>query len=331
MESVVILERDNNGDVLVSWRYPNLDVLDEKVISSRSGLEAGVPEQSSFSFSRFRSRYFYSWVIVPGTGRVKAFCVTVVASELFPEKYGALSRLFAKQIQQNPSPTGVLQSFLSALTLGKASAGGVEWEGASFNIKASYLAGSLPQLVQDVGADGAAVLYAAMLTRKRVAVLSSSLAPLLRFVRTCPQLVWHRQCWDVLHPLVGEGPEELQQLRDAGVFVAGFLGAALPAGAPHDVLVRLDERRVSSADDSLQCASFLKDAAAFFAAGAAAEAEAGEQQLLKDLLARTRALVGKIQALAGGAKLSAEALARVELPPHMDRLLLNSASAEGLA
>jgi hypothetical protein len=132
----------------------------------------------------------------------------------------------------------------------------------------------------------------------------------------------------VLHPLVGEGPEELQQLRDAGVFVAGFLGAALPAGAPHDVLVRLDERRVSSADDSLQCASFLKDAAAFFAAGAAAEAEAGEQQLLKDLLARTRALVGKIQALAGGAKLSAEALARVELPPHMDRLLLNIASAE---
>jgi hypothetical protein len=138
--------------------------------------------------------------------------------------------------------------------------------------------------------------------------------------------VWHRQCWDVLYPLVTDGPEELQQLP--GVFVAGFLDQ-VPAGAPYDVLANLDERRVTSSDDSLQCASFLKDAAAFFAAGA----EADDQELLKNLVARTKTLVGKIRALAGedGAKLTAEKLAQIELPAHMDRLLLNIASAEGMA
>ncbi len=225
---MIILERDNHGDVLVAWRYPNVDPLDEKVICSRSFLESGVPSQSSFSFSRFRSRYFYSWVIVPGAGpRVTAFCVTLVATDLWPEKHGALCRLFAKQLQQNPSPTAVLQSFLSALTLGKASAAGVEWEAASFNIKASFLAGSLPQMVRDLGSDGSALLYAAMLTRKRVAVVSSSLVPLLRLVRTSPQLVWHRQCWDVLHPLVADGEEELkvetEKKKSTGCFFQGLL------------------------------------------------------------------------------------------------------------
>ncbi len=101
----------------------------------------------------------------------------------------------------------------------------------------------------------------------------------------------------------------------------------MPASVSYDVLVNLEDRRVTTSDDSLQCASFLKDAAAFFAAGSEAE----DQQLLKDLMARTKGLVGKIQALAGNSKLTSEALAQVELPPHMDRLLLNIAQSEGLA
>ncbi len=175
---MLIVERDDNGDVLVSWRYPNVDPADERVVIARSGLEAGTPDSSSFFFSKSRSRFLYSWVIVPGAGRVKAFCVTLVASELWPEKYGSLCRLFAKQLAVSPVPTAVLQAFLSALTRGTASAGieGVpDWDGAQFNIKASYLAGSIPQLVRDVGAEGAALLYAAMLMKKRVAIYSPNL------------------------------------------------------------------------------------------------------------------------------------------------------------
>jgi hypothetical protein len=146
-------------------------------------------------------------------------------------------------------------------------------------------------------------------------------------VRTCPQLVWHRQCWDVLQPLVSsDSAEELAQLR-AGVFVAGFLKTPPPADL-YDVLVDLEARRVSTSDDALQkCTSFLRDATAFF--GGIQESE--EQEALKSLMARTRTLVSKIQTLSGGAKLTAEMLTQIELPPHMDRLLLNIASAEGLA
>jgi hypothetical protein len=42
-------------------------------------------------------------------------------------------------------------------------------------VQASYLAGSLSQLVRDVGAEGTALLYAAMLLKKRIAIYSPNL------------------------------------------------------------------------------------------------------------------------------------------------------------
>ncbi len=153
----------------------------------------------------------------------------------------------------------------------------------------------------------------------------------MRTVRTCPQLVWHRQCWDVLHPLVSvDSPAELQDLRDSGVFVAGFARDPRAAADAYDVLADLEARRVAVADsskESFACASFLRDAAAFFAGKEAAE---DDQEVLKELVARTTGLVGKIRGLAAGGRVTMETVAGLQLPPHMDRLLVNVASAEGM-
>jgi hypothetical protein len=153
----------------------------------------------------------------------------------------------------------------------------------------------------------------------------------MRTVRTCPQLAWHRQCWEVMHPLVSvDSPAELQDLRDSGVFVAGFSRDPRAAADVYDVLADLESHRVTvaeSAKESFACASFLRDAAAFFAGKEAAE---DDQEVLKELVGRTTALVGKIRGLAAGGKVSLETVAGLELPPHMDRLLVNVASAEGL-
>ncbi len=153
----------------------------------------------------------------------------------------------------------------------------------------------------------------------------------MRTVRTCPQLVWHRQSWDILHPLVSaDSPAELQELRESGVFVAGFSRDPRGASDVFDVLADLEARRVTVAEgsrESFACQSFLKDAAGFF--GGKEEAE-DEQVVLKELLARTKALVGKIQALGAAEPVTMERLAAMELPPHMDRLLVNVAAAEGI-
>jgi len=146
MESIAILEKDDNGDVLVAWRYPNVDVLDEKVLIARSGLRKDTVKQQ-FSFSKFKSRWFYVWTILTSERpRLEAFAICIVTSEYFPEKYGSLGRLFGK-IYSKPAgtPVHVLQGYLSVLTRGSWAPGGdlPPFDEKDFNIKACYLAGSI--------------------------------------------------------------------------------------------------------------------------------------------------------------------------------------------
>lgn len=45
------------------------------------------------------THWFYIWTIAsPGIEKLEAFAVVLVASDYFPEKYGALSRIFAKVV-----------------------------------------------------------------------------------------------------------------------------------------------------------------------------------------------------------------------------------------
>lgn len=60
--------------------------------------------------------------------------------------------------------------------------------------------------------------------KKRVCVLAEDPSSLLRFIRALPLFVIHRMDWSLLRPLVTFHHEaELEDLRSAGVYVAGFV------------------------------------------------------------------------------------------------------------
>jgi len=80
------------------------------------------------------------------------------------------------------------------------------------------------------------------------------------------QLVIHRNDWSVLRPLVLDAPLQLDDLSQAGIFVAGTLDARLATTKQfvYDVLVSLPEKRVTISLDSttdLKMCGFHKEVA----------------------------------------------------------------------
>jgi hypothetical protein len=67
------------------------------------------------------------------------------------------------------------------------------------------------------------LLWNAMMLKKRVVVVCSKLNLLLRCIRSIPLFVWHRQAWDTMRPFVTLNDSELLDLKNAGVYVAGFV------------------------------------------------------------------------------------------------------------
>ena len=333
MQSFIILERDDNADVLVTFRYPNVSVEDEQVLIARSLLEGEELPDTFFSFSKFRGRWYYSWTIATpqgGTlGRVRAFTVALVCTDYHPESYGSLGRLLGKQYSSGASPVQLMQTFLSALTLGKAEVADFPaWEAAAFNIKACYLGGSLRLLHESAGAEGVGLLYAAMLTKKRVAVSGGSLARMQMAVRTLPLLVWHRQAWDLMRPLVTGSELEMKELREAGVWCAGLAGAAKSMSG-WDVMLDLDQGRVLVSDEARESLAGAGELARGVANAVAAGGE-DDQATLKAVVQRTQTQRDKLAAL-GNPKVTLAALQALEgLPPHLDRFLYSFAQAEGM-
>jgi hypothetical protein len=63
MLAVGVLERDSvTRSPLFAWRYPDIEIADEKVILARSGLERD-DVGTMFTFSKFSTHWFYIWTI----------------------------------------------------------------------------------------------------------------------------------------------------------------------------------------------------------------------------------------------------------------------------
>lgn len=110
-------------------------------------------------------------------------------------------------------------------------------------------------LVNARAAEDTIVIWSALLTKKRVCVTSSNVDRLLAVVRALPLLVFHRQNWNLLRPLVAANDATaLAELKSMAAFVAGFADAAL-AESLADVLVDVDERRVRLFDKATRLTS----------------------------------------------------------------------------
>jgi len=260
--SLSLVEKDLHGDLLSVWNYPNvaspIQQLIEKLVTA-----AG---QSNFSYTKVKSEWIYVLTVPVKSGNVvKAASLGLVCTSFNPEKWQTVLKLLLQQyLDNNGEPVKILEAYLALMTQGKF--GGFDANDPEMvDTKAPLAVGTLKDMWCDFGFD-TIILYNAMLLKKRILVVGDSLANLLSFMRSIPQLVIHRNDWSVLRPLVLENPLQLEDLAQAGIFVAGTLDARLATTKQfaYDVLVSLPEKRVTISVDSttdLKMCSFHKEVA----------------------------------------------------------------------
>jgi hypothetical protein len=123
---------------------------------------------------------------------------------------------------------------------------------------------------------------------------------------------------------------EVEDLQKAGVWVAGFKDDPRALSDSFDVLCDLNIGRVlvnDHAKDAFVMGSYHKDV---LQALTAACAQGDDQNAVKELLSKSKALVAQVQSYSTGGPVTMDTLREKQLPPHMDRFLFLIAQAEGI-
>eukprot|EP01116_Phalansterium_solitarium_P024044 TRINITY_DN8689_c0_g1_i2.p1 TRINITY_DN8689_c0_g1~~TRINITY_DN8689_c0_g1_i2.p1 ORF type:complete len:353 (+),score=114.19 TRINITY_DN8689_c0_g1_i2:893-1951(+) len=336
--SVLILEKDNNGDVLPVWAYPEVSQETQDVFIARSGLEQeAVPLQ--FSFSRFKQEWLYIFIgINSDNARVPAFAIGLVATDFNPEKWAAATRMIAGLYAKTSSPPKVLESFLAIFTRASYNPGAEFPElspfvGGEYEPKASLLASSIKAVVNLFGEE-VILLWHAIVLKKRVVVVSSKLSALLQLIRAFPLFAFHRGNWNFLRPYVTRTEAEEKDLKSTAGYVAGFTDPSIVDDeAFYDVLVDVNNRSISVSSGSqgdFRMTSMHKDFCEFMV-NAAANEDVSETDFIKAITVKTKNLISKLESLKGDDGLiELDTLRNTPMPPNMDRFLISLATAEGM-
>ena len=329
-----------------SWVFPALGDQNVDVLAARAQLAEGVPIGSSpvFAFSRSNDMWFFTLARdrkPPGEAdvvhaAVSRFAIFLGSSVFDPERYEALLRVLLRAFEaEGGSPLALLQRVLSVHTKGSASApGGSDFVASRFDAAAARVACPFTAVLRSVGVEGAATLWGAMLLKARIAVYGPDVRGLLAAVRTLPLFAWHRARWEVLRPLCAlTHPSELDDLKGAGTFVAGFLDGDIAERAElYDVLFDVKSGEVRLSPGAAFVApppAIAKEIAAAlkkgFAAAAGGEGGAGgETRAIADALSdRTVAILARAREGGGG---GGEGADDAEVGAYLARLI----EAEGM-
>lgn len=346
IDSLCVIEKDTNGDVLVSWIYPAIDDEVEQTVKSRSNLnQETIPIQ--FTYSKFKNFwiYIYSQAVEKdppppaNLKRVSVFSLCLLRSVFNPEKYFALSKTLASVYAATGEPAKLLQCHLSVVTRGQFDAGPHgKFVDAEYDNRRAFLASPLKDIVRLFGEE-VILLWIAMLTKKRVIVYAEKLSILLKVIRAIPLLVWHRQNWNILRPYVTLTQPEIADMTAAGVYVAGFTDPVLKSKENlYDIFVDINARSISvagHAKDHFVLGNFHQELASFLVSAAEAE-DVSDQTIIKNLAMKTKDLLTKLEGLRvedqedGKMYITLESLQSRKLPPGSDRFLYNVGAAEGM-
>jgi len=346
IDSLSVIEKDANGDILVSWVFPALDEEVEQTFRSRSNLsQETIPLQ--FTYSKFKNYWIYIFSQVvekdppPPTNlkRISVFSICLLRSVFNPEKFFVLSKLLATLYASTGEPAKLLQCHLSVLTRGQFDAGQLgKFVDSEYDNRRAFLVSSLKDIVRLFGEE-VILLWVAMLTKKRVVVYAEKLGILLKVIRAIPLLVWHRQNWNILRPYVTLTQPEIAEITAAGVYVAGFTDSSLKSKESfYDIFVDINARTISVANhakDQFVLGNFHQELASFLASSAEDE-NVTDQTLIKNLALKTKDILTKLESLKvedpedKKLYITLEALQNRKLPPGMDRFLYNVAGAEGM-
>jgi len=343
LQGIYLLEKDSNGDVMVTWSHLTFEGEYEAIAKSRSLINTTRTQ----SFSKYKDKWLY---IVTQEGpeknpRVQYFSLVLFASEFNPEKYGALSTYMADLYRKTHSPVKILECFLDVMTTlkheGNDETGNKigTFNGTDYNNKDHLLSSPLLDIVKMFEGNSWKI-WSALIMKKRIIVYSDTLPTLLKFVRALPLFVLHRQDWALLRPFVTLDNElELTDLVKTGVYVAGFLAPQIKAREDlYDIfidLTTLDITVAPNADDDFVQTQFHQDFTKLLATALETEG-INDQKLIKAIKTKTGDLITKLNLLkvqnSGDDKpyVSYGSFTNQGIPSNMENFLYAVASAEGM-
>jgi len=263
----------------------------------------------------------------PKNKYVTGFCVVILTTVYHPQKYEAMVKLLAKMYLESQSTMPIMQAYLSIFTSGKVSTTLGDFEDAKFNQR--VFISPVKKIFELFGVEFI-VIWNAVLLRQRIFVYSDKLDEVLSLIRALPLIgAWHRQDWDILHPFVTLNEAELKDLRDAGVYIAGFTDAnCVQKKDLYDLYIDVPARSLTVAEHAKDIFRLTKWHKTTAEQIVALSGEQPDKEIITAVAKKTNELRKKIESL--GDDLTLEKLSEMKLPPNMDRFLWNVAKAEGL-
>jgi hypothetical protein len=328
LSAIAIIEKDKTGAVDCAWSYPSIDATTEEILITRSTLQS-----DGFFFSKHKGvwQYFYTTNAGDSIAGVVQVTISVLSPNFHPGKWSALLMVLSAQYLKTSTPVTLISSFLS-VTLGKP----VEtWSAGSFDEKTALLGGSIGDMFRTFGVHSV-LIWTAMLLKKRIVVIGETSELVLGTVRVFPQLVWGRQNWSILRPIMNLSPIELSDLGASGVYCAGFLESSGVKSRDdlYDLLVDVSAREVTIAEhakEDFRMGELHKEVASFMLQSTAEGSSVADSDLIKGVFARTSKITNAAKSLcAKDPSLSPQTLDDAKVPKSTHRFMYNVALAEGL-
>jgi len=334
IEAFGLLERDVNDDVMCVWSYPGIERSHGEILVARCGLQSK-KISDAYRWSKFGSTWQYMQTVPVDdikVSRVNAACIVVLSEQFNPEKFRALLSVLAESYRKSYSPRPLLEAFLKIFRTAELPG----WSDSKFDNRRALIAGSIKATVKSFGQQ-IALLWTAIVLKKRIFVYADSVSEVLSLVRIMPLFgSWHRQNWGILRPLVCLGETELQDLAKSKVYVAGTTDARCSSKEGfYDLFVDATSAKMSvpsHAKAGMAMTKFHKDFAKTIMRAAQSESDQG---VIKAVALKTRALIDnvkKIKAELNVRSLKLADFAKIEsISDKIARFFFDVAVAEGLA
>jgi len=331
---VHVLECDSHNNKVVAWQYPECDRDLGAVMLARWAPHA--TEKDLVRVSRFRRNWLYTATLNIATPleltqkgdvetapdaapeiaarfpKVSAVAVCVISDTFAPKCFQALSDALLSLYIADGNPLRLLRCYLAVFCKGEYKEGdktifsaAEHTEDDSQSILGTF---GIKDLVTVLGEE-IILIYCALMMKKRVAVYAPTVSEVRDVIMALPRLVEHRaRGWysQLAWPFVTGAPAEIEDVRRAGVFAAGFTDMeALNSNSDmYDILVDMPSQTVTVSPNALEqfaLTKLHKEITIFLVDGATnAEKNLTEQQLAAGLNERTKNILDKLDQLRTG-------------------------------
>jgi len=279
--------------------------------------------------------------------KVSAVAVCVISDSFAPKCFQALSDTLLSLYVADGNPLRLLRCYLAVFCKGEYKEGDSTVFAAAEHVEedSKSIMGTtgIKELVSTLGEE-IILVYCALMMKKRVAVYAPTVSEVREIILALPRLVEHRaHGWysQLAWPFVSGSEAEVEDVRRAGVFVAGFTDMeALNSNADlYDILVDMPSQTVTVSPNALEqfaLTKLHKEITVFLVDGATnAEKSLSEEQLAEGLKERTKNILDKLEQLRTGEGdqkfVTMDSIHEIgKVSPPLDRFLFAVAQAEDM-